>query len=95
MNTHLSAWTPIIGAVLSAIGVGLVNLFATNRASGRTEGAITTAIKAIKERMDRKDADNEARFEKIEKNDDEQWSVIRQTQHDVGYLQGRANGKAH
>lgn len=73
-----------IGVTLAGIAVAAIgNAIVTSRASGKTEGIIRTEIAGHKERID-----------KIEEEQDSQWSAINKHTADIGYLQGKTNGKA-
>lgn len=85
---------PVISGLIAAGGL-LLNALITVRATGRTEGVVTTQIGALNKRLD-DIADGMKRTEdKLENEQDQQWRAITSLQQDVAYEKGqRANGKA-
>lgn len=72
----------ILPALITATVVGGLAYLGTVRAGAKTEGVLTTKIDDLGHRMGRIETDNA-----------DQWKVIRETQADVGWLQGKANGR--
>lgn len=89
----------VIAAVVSALVVGglavLSNAFIGSRNQGKTEGVITEQVKGVTDRMDRRDAQVDSKFHDLDEENKDQWSKIHQHTAEIGYLQGKANGKAH
>jgi hypothetical protein len=70
----------VIAGALSVIG----NAIVTARATGKTEGTIQTALAGLSKRVDEVDDDNKS-----------QWKTIERHTSEIGYLQGKVNGRAH
>lgn len=75
----LAAGLTIAGFAITIVG----NAIVTSRASGKTEGIIRTELTGHKERI-----------EKIEVEQGQQWKEIGKHTAEIGYLQGKTNGKA-
>lgn len=78
--------TGIVAALITGAIAVIANLVISARTSGKTEGAIREALKSHTDRLDRLDEDQQS-----------QWSKIGEHTADIGYLKGRLNGgaKAH
>lgn len=73
----------IAGALITGAITGVVNAIVTAKAAGKTEGTIQTAIGALSKRVDEVDDDNKT-----------QWVTIERHTSEIGYLQGKVNGRA-
>jgi hypothetical protein len=89
----------IVASLVSALFVGgaasLTNAIVSSNNRGKTEGIITESLKGITDRMDHREAETERKFQVVEKEQDQQWREINRHTSDIGYLQGKLNGKTH
>lgn len=97
-----------VGLILAGVGVcsGLIGTIVQTRnnthSHGKTAGVVEEGLRNISQQVTTFKSDVDKRFENVEKEQDQQWESIRESQRDitavqkdVSYLQGKANGKGH
>lgn len=77
----------IIAGVAAALITGVIaivsNVMISSKAAGKTEGAVQAGLGALSQRVASVEEDNR-----------DQWKTIERHTSEIGYLQGKANGKA-
>ena len=90
----MDSLAPVISALIAAAVTGLINWRATLKASGRMEGAVEQGLKSLHERLDRHEEEDRRQFNEVREQHNRQWKTIDRHTAEIGFLQGKTNGKA-